>query len=233
MQILVIDNNIDPDSWGAPELCALARLAQGATIHVRRAPQEDLPRDARAFDRIVLSGSKTDANEQAPWISRLDEFIRSAVSARKAVFGICYGHQTIARALGGLESVRRADEGERGWAEVHLTDEGASNPLMSGLPRSFHTFQWHQDEVHRLPRGMKLLARSEICPIQAFQLEGHPVFGVQFHPERSLERAQGSFAKRRAIDPKCKFINEKRGHELYDASIGETLFRNFLGLGQE
>ena len=56
MQILIVDNNIDPDSWGSSELCAMARLAHGATIHVRRAPHDDLPGEAHS--RSIASSSR-------------------------------------------------------------------------------------------------------------------------------------------------------------------------------
>ena len=62
---------------------------------------------------------------------------------------------------------------------------------------------------------MRLLARSEICPIQACELEGKPVFGVQFHPERPLEAGERSLAKRIKENPKADCANRGTGREAF------------------
>jgi GMP synthase (glutamine-hydrolysing) len=227
MQILIVDNNIDPDSWGASELCAMARLAPGATIRVRRAPQRDLPERLTGYDRIIVSGSRTSL-EEAPWIDRLDELIRRAVSESRPLLGICYGHQALARALGGKHLVRRAERPEYGWGRVEITDP--SSPLLRGLPPEFHTFQAHQDEVSELPAGMRGLARSDRCAIQACAVEGRPAFGVQFHPERPLESGERSLARRLKENPRAECLNRGKGRRLFDARIGESIFRNFISL---
>ncbi|MGK5082657.1 type 1 glutamine amidotransferase [Bdellovibrionota bacterium FG-1] len=231
MRILIIDNTIDTDSWGATEIRELAHTAPGAIIEVRRAPQDDLPRSCLPYDRIILSGSKTQATEQAPWISRLDELIRKAAHESRPILGICYGHQSIARALGGLQTVRQANQGEFGWGKIELTPEGLRSSLTRRLPRSFHTFQWHGDEVCSLPAGAKVLARSQTCDIQCFELEGEAVYGVQFHPERQLEQATKAIAGRRHQHSSIELLNPDLGPKVYSTEIGKTLFHNFLALG--
>jgi GMP synthase (glutamine-hydrolysing) len=232
MRILIIDNSIDPDSWGAAELCSMARLAAGATIHVRRAPHEDLPINASGYDRVLISGSKTSVEEEAHWIDVLDDFIRRAVDGGKPVLGVCYGHQSLNRALGGQKLTRRAKRGEFGWGQIERLDleDGKGSLLLQGIPRKFHAFQWHNDEVAALAPGMRLLARSETCPVQACELSGKPVFGVQFHPERGVERGERSLAKRKLEAPGAERLNPGRGLELYDAAASEKIFRNFLTL---
>ena len=230
MQILIIDNNIDPDSWGASELRTMAKFAADATVYVRRAPAEDLPASPRGFDRIIVSGSKT-SMEEAPWIDQLESFVRRAVESGKPLLGICYGHQILARALGGKDMVRRASRYEYGWGKVEITDPDSR--LFQGLPRVFHTFQAHQDEVRELPKGMKLLARSEDCPIQACELVGRPVFGIQFHPERPPTAGEASLSKKIKANPKAEYLNPGSGLKLFDRNIGETIFRNFFTLERQ
>ena len=77
---------------------------------------------------------------------------------------------------------------------------------------------------------MRLLARSEICPIQACELEGKPVFGVQFHPERPPEAGERSLAKRIKEYPEADCANRGQGARLFDAKVGETIFRNFFSM---
>ncbi len=227
MRILVIDNNIDPKCWGAADLTRFARKAPGATVYVRRAPDGDLPESVHRFDRIVISGSKTSALDGSPWVGRLEALIREAIDAGKPVLGVCYGHQMLARALGGEDHVRRAALGEIGWTRIEMT---AESRLFRGLPRVFHSFSSHFDEVARLPQGMKLVARSERCGIQACELEGRPVFGIQFHPEKELSETPATFENHRKQGHSHLLLNEDEGKRLYDPGVGETIFRNFFEL---
>lgn len=225
MRILIVDSNILRESWGAADLRRYATAVAGATVEVRRAPQEDLPPSAGKYDRIVLSGSLTPASEDAPWIARLEEFIRSAVGERKPVLGVCYGHQIVARALGGKHLVRRGDRPEFGWARIEVVSE---TRLFKGLPGVFHSFQSHFDEVIEPPPGARRVAKSEDCPVQAYEFDAMPVFGIQFHPERDLEGARRTIAERRKKGEPKKLLRPDEGEKLYDPKVAETIFANFF-----
>lgn len=232
MKILIIDNTLDKDSWGSENLCRMVRVAaqegvSSATIAVRRAPEGDLPKAVQSFDRFILSGSRTSALDEAPWIDALHAFIRKVIDAKKPFLGVCYGHQTLARALGGIETVRKAAEPEIGWTEIEQT---APSPLFEGVPSRFHTFQTHFDEVWALPPGMKKLAQSKRCQIQACQLESLPIYGIQFHPEKPLEHCIRTLNKVKKQGEGHLLLLPKSSKTLYNPKIGETLFRNFLKL---
>ena len=122
--------------------------------------------------------------------------------------------------------MRRAHRAEFGWGKVtRLVPESS---LLRGLPDEFHVFQAHQDEVSELPRGMKLLARSEACAIQACEVEGKPAWGIQFHPERAAEAGERSLEKRLREQPRAELLNRGKGAKLYDPRVGDAIFRNFL-----
>ncbi|OFZ53683.1 MAG: hypothetical protein A2428_17330 [Bdellovibrionales bacterium RIFOXYC1_FULL_54_43] len=227
MRLLIIDNNIDPDSWGARNLRRYLRLVPEATAYVRRAPHDDLPRDPRNFDRVIISGSKTSALDDAPWISRLHDFIQRTLDLRKPLLGVCYGHQSLARVIGGKAHVRRAAEAEFGWTTIEITEP---SPLMEGLPQSFYSFSSHFDEVGELPKGLKRLARSESCEVQAFQVEKYPAFGIQFHPEKDLASAEATLAERKRLGIPDRLLYPNKGKELYNSRIGDTIFGNFFKL---
>jgi len=106
----------------------------------------------------------------------------------RPVLGICFGHQLIARALGGI--VERHVKGpEAGTVEVELTDAGQRDPLFAGLPVRFGVQQGHEDHVARLPPGAVLLARNDHTPVQAFA-HGPMLRAIQFHPEFTAERSE-------------------------------------------
>jgi len=85
------------------------------------------------------------------------------------LFGICYGAQIIASALGG--SAERAKKCEIGWHEVVTTPTYA---VLAGL-----WMQWHCD-TFTPPAGAEVLAFSDAGP-QALRIGR--TFATQFHPE--------------------------------------------------
>lgn len=231
MKLLIIDNTIDKNSWGASDLRRFLSTVPGAVAHVRRAPERDLPRDPGDFDKVILTGSRTSCLADGAWISDLIEFVQRTLDQGKPFLGVCYGHQILARTLGGKPCLRRSEHPEYGWTQIHLQNEGSAedSALMRGLPKSFFTYSSHQEEVGSLPPGMTALAHSEHCSIQASQLQGHPVFGIQFHPEKTLSEAETALNERKMEGHK-NLLYPGQGKRLYHSSIGETLFKNFLNL---
>ena len=224
-KILIIDNTFDPPH-GCPEIQELVRkAAQGlgeVEVIAARAPEEKIPEDLSGFDGVILSGSKTRAADTEPWIEKEMAAIRKLKDLRIPTFGICYGEQLIARTFGA--DAGQARQYEYGWVEIEAGK--GSSPLFEGLPEKFYSFEYHQDEVRSLPPGFKVTAQSRDCPIQAYDVEGAPMWGVQFHPERGLEHGKRSIAN--ALKDQRKVQNADKGEELYDSRVGETIFRNFL-----
>lgn len=227
--ILIIDNTIDPEFWGSSDL---VRVIQDqpelkSTVFVRRAPERDLPSDLRKFDGVIVSGSKTGATDQGVWIDELLEMIRQIVALQIPYLGVCYGHQMLNRALYGLNHVRTAQKPEFGWSAIELFEP---HPLFQGLPQRFHSYSSHYDEVCQVGEGMKVLARSELCPIQACQFKDLPIFGVQFHPEKPLASCEKDLKKRLKTHTPPELLHPTESQTLYHPHVGPFLFKNFLSL---
>lgn len=121
---------------------------------------------------VVLLGSEWSVY----WPEHADEvavelaLIRDAHERSIPIYGICFGAQSTAAALGG--TVGPAVEPEIGWydnIDSDLPDVIAAGPWM----------QWHSDAV-TTPPGAVELARSPVAP-QAYVLGR--TFATQFHPE--------------------------------------------------
>lgn len=233
MKVLLIDNTRDRDSWGSRDLRRALTLPdgkpQGIALTTLRAPHQDLPslQKLMQFDRLVLSGSATSVNEDGPWIDALLELIRGAVDRKLPLLGICYGHQMLARALAGKQAVRRAASPEIGWATIQIH---TPSQLTHGLPDQFETFANHHDEVSELPKNAVLLASSQLCPVQAFELTDAPAYGIQFHPERDLEGAIETFAAKKKLKPAPALLRADEGLKLYNPKIATTMVRNFYSV---
>lgn len=227
MKILVVDNNIMQESWGAKEIVRYLLNDPSVTVSVRRAPHGDLPESVRDYDRFVFSGSLTSAMDRAPWVEKHDAFLKQAIALKKPTLCICYGHQALSRVLGGWDIVAKSKTPEVGWTQI---DQKPGNRLLKGLPDRFYSFSSHFDEVVRVPQGTRLMASSPDCAVQGIEMEDAPVFGVQFHPEKNLQEGQETLAaKKKSGNPK-RLLNADRGAELYSEKVAQIIFSNFLGL---
>ncbi len=142
--------------------------------------------DLAALDLLVVMGGPMSVNDEAdhPWLVEEKQFVRRAIEAGKAVFGVCLGAQLIASALG--SRVYPNAEKEIGWFPVHRV--GAGDGATFEFPPSLKVFHWH-GETFDLPPGAVRLASSEGCENQAFQV-GPSVIGLQFHLETTPESAR-------------------------------------------
>jgi GMP synthase (glutamine-hydrolysing) len=144
------------------------------------------PASARGF---IITGSSSSVTERAPWMLRTEELVRRIVSQGAPLFGICFGHQLIAQALGGR--VAKNPRGrEIGTVEVRVVPHEPPDPLLEGLGPRFVANHTHVDSVVELPPGARLLAATELEPHAAFAV-GDTVKCVQFHPEIDGDAMRG------------------------------------------
>ncbi|MBZ0267243.1 glutamine amidotransferase [bacterium] len=130
---------------------------------------------------VVVTGSPEMVTDQAPWMVAAEDWLRGLVARDVPVLGICFGHQMLAHALGGTLG-EEAEHREYGTVTVTVTERGAGDPLLAGIPPSFPAHASHRESVSRLPDGAALLATSDADPHHAFRF-GRCAWGVQFHPE--------------------------------------------------
>jgi GMP synthase (glutamine-hydrolysing) len=121
-------------------------------------------------DGLILGGGPTleRAGRCADYIKNLDI----------PILGICLGMQIMGTTYGG--QVAPGTIG--GYAEVQV-DVIKENDILKGFPRNFKTWASHADQVIRLPQEFEILARSNVCEIEAMKHVNRPLYGVQWHPE--------------------------------------------------
>lgn len=159
-----------------------------------RPPQQDEPAfldidvqgqhfpDPACCDGYVITGSRHSVYDELPWIPALADFVRQALTRRRRVVGICFGHQLIAHYFGG--ETRAA---EVGWCVgVQPSRVVADAPWMDPPARSLRLLASHKDQVVRLPPGAQRIAVGELCPESGFVLgdaltfQGHPEFTAAY-----------------------------------------------------
>jgi len=133
------------------------------------------------FDALVLSGSPKLISKEE-YLSRYVEFLRRV---ELPVLGICYGHQLLAIASGA-----RVVNGPRfieGYDTVQILEP---EPLFHGLPEEIVVMESHREHVVQddlVRSGFRLLANSSTSEVEAMRHVKKPLFGLQFHLERSGE----------------------------------------------
>lgn len=149
-------------------------------------PSFSLP-SVDTIDLLIVLGGPMSVNDEAqyPWLVQEKEFIRQAIAAGKPILGICLGAQLMANALGA--KVYPNSVKEIGWFPI-MGQEGESQSDLFQFPPSLEVFHWH-GETFDLPPGAELIASSQACQHQAFQI-GRSAIGLQCHLETTPTAAQ-------------------------------------------
>ncbi|MBW8368862.1 MAG: glutamine amidotransferase [Arenimonas sp.] len=149
---------------------------------------EPLP-SAGDYAGVLVTGSGAMVTDRSDWSERSADWLRDAAHAGLPLFGICYGHQLLAHALGG--SVGYNPRGrEMGTVPVAALADASADPLFGGLGGQFAAHTTHLQSVLAPPPQAAVLARSDRDDCQAFRW-GEATWGVQFHPEFSTRMMRG------------------------------------------
>jgi GMP synthase (glutamine-hydrolysing) len=166
--VLVID-------YGAQYAQLIARRVREARVYSEIVPHTITVDElvAREPAAVILSGGP--ASVYAAGAPATDPAL---FAAGVPVFGICYGFQAMAQALGG--GVARTGVSEFGRTRLQVERHGT---LLAGLPGEVAVWMSHGDSVVAAPAGLRPLAASAGAPVAAFEDTGRRLAGVQWHPE--------------------------------------------------
>ena len=160
--------------FGAQYAQLIARRVREARVFSEVIPHTAGVAEIKAKDpqAIVLSGGP--ASVYAEGAPQLDPAL---FDLGVPVFGICYGFQAMAAALGG--TVARTGTSEYGRTELNVL----GGELHSGLPGTQPVWMSHGDAVTVAPEGFEVVASSAGAPVAAFEDRTRRIAGVQYHPE--------------------------------------------------
>lgn len=104
-------------------------------------------------------------------------------AGRTPILGVCLGHQAIGSAFGG--SVVRAERVMHGKTSPIIH---SAVGVLSGLPSPFEATRYHSLVIERasMPDDLEVTAWTPDDVVMAVRHRGHPIEGVQFHPESVL-----------------------------------------------
>ncbi|WP_432464243.1 glutamine amidotransferase-related protein [Agarivorans sp. QJM3NY_33] len=165
------------------------------TFEVFNALEQQLP-SLTDFDGYLITGSRHNAYDQDLWINALIRWVQECEQVQAPLAGICFGHQLIARALGG--EVAKSD---KGWGLGVANNQLIKAPSWAEqqtAPERLHILVSHQDQVLQLPEHAERLASSDFCPNFMFQIGQH-ILAIQGHPEFEYGYAEALIDKRQQL----------------------------------
>jgi len=165
--VLVVD-------FGAQYAQLIARRVREARVFSEVIPHTASVEEIKARDPVAVVLSGGPASVYADGAPQLDPAL---FDLGLPVFGICYGFQAMAQALGG--TVAHTGTSEYGRTELKVT----GGELHSGLPSVQPVWMSHGDAVTEAPEGFDVVASSPGAAVAAFENRDRRLAGVQYHPE--------------------------------------------------
>jgi len=134
---------------------------------------------------IIITGSPSMVTEKLKWSEATIDWLKLVFKQNIPVLGVCYGHQLLAKALGG--QVDWNPNGRQiGNINMQLKNDAKSDPLFSKLIKPNQTsidyYATHMQSVTRLPEDINLLGTTNLDANHCFRYK-HNIWGLQFHPE--------------------------------------------------
>lgn len=140
------------------------------------------PKSIDQYDGYVITGSPASVNDPYCWIENLLNWIRELDEYQVPTIGCCFGHQAIAKALGG-----KVDKNPTGWQLGRAqTDYNSIESWNLATIGSIGLYSAHSEQVSLLPGNAIVLGTSETCKYASFKVKDH-FFTTQYHPEMSYD----------------------------------------------
>jgi GMP synthase (glutamine-hydrolysing) len=165
--VLVVD-------YGAQYAQLIARRVREARVFSEVIPHTTAVDEIKARDPLAVLLSGGPASVYADGAPQLDPAL---FDLGVPVFGICYGFQAMAQALGG--TVARTGTSEYGRTELKVV----GGELHADLPDIQPVWMSHGDAVTSAPDGFEVIATSAGSPVAGFENRARRLAGVQYHPE--------------------------------------------------
>lgn len=185
--------------------------------------------ELRDYSGIILGGSPFNASDpvKSPLQQRVESdlalLMEEVLQEDVPLFGACYGVGTVGTAIGARINDTYSEKPR--VIEVTVVRQ---DPLLEGVPTTFHTMVGHKEAIAVLPETAVVLATGKDCPTQMFRVRDN-VYATQFHPEL----APAQFEQRLRIYADAGYYEP---HELegilagtrgVDLTVDDRILRNF------
>ncbi len=186
----------------------------------RQRPLDDIGK----YSRMLISGSSLMHRDEHFIHDLCSDSIHKFIDGGRGVLGICYGHQSIARAIMGVECIGRNPE--FGFVDIELQP----SPIFDGMQSPYVVLESHYETVENLSEDFRSLGRSATVGVEALQYKDLPVWGLQFHPEYNIEQGRDMMRRKILKDPNVKNLLQSSDVSQEHFSQNEQILINFAKL---
>lgn len=174
-------------------------------------PYNKFPHDDPSVIGVILSGSPYSVYD--PEAFKVD---LSAIRGRYPILGICYGAQFMAQHYGG----KVEPAGSREYGRAKLASFEKENPLFEGFVENSQVWMSHGDTITAIPEGFHTIASTDKVLHAAYQADGEPLWGVQFHPE-VFHSLQGALLLKNFVVNICGSHQDWSPASFVDSTVAE------------
>jgi len=161
--------------FGAQYTQLIARRVRECGVYCEIEPYT---RSVEAIEALAPRGIVLSGGPSSVYASGAPSIDPDLFAAGIPILGICYGHQLMARTLGG--DVAASAEREYGPAAIEILEP---DDLLQDARSGDQCWMSHGDTVRTPPAGFRVLARTRTTPVAAMGDTARKLYGVQFHPE--------------------------------------------------
>lgn len=178
---------------------------------------------------ILITGSPAMVTEGNKWCIKTQQWLKQFIDTDLPILGVCYGHQLLAKILGGTVDWNPNGR-EIGQVEMVITTSSQDDSLLASLVKdstqSIKVQATHQQAVTFLPNDVTILGRTQLDSYHCFCYKNH-IWGMQFHPEFTPEIIK-DYIRLRSDDIKEEELNpDQLIAEVEDINNGPTLLQRF------
>lgn len=147
------------------------------------------PESPTTRDAWLITGSKHGAYERLDWIIALENFIRQVYKQQVPIVGVCFGHQILAKALGG-----KVEKFSGGWKV------GFENLRIQEKKKQVSVLSFYQDQVVEIPNEAKVIGVTDFCKYAMLKYKD-AALSIQQHPEFTPEFVRELIDEKQDIVP--------------------------------
>jgi GMP synthase-like glutamine amidotransferase len=180
-------------------------------------------------DGWIVTGSPHGVYEEHSWIPIVSQLIKDIYDNKLPIFGVCFGHQLIAQALGG-----NVEKSTKGWGlGLHTYQINNKTNYMGNLSSEVTLNICHQDQVLSPPNGATVYAKSDFCENAGFYIKDK-VLTMQAHPEFLVDFIKALLTARRDVTIPKQFVDpaliglKSHPDSVQSNQFAETIRRFFL-----
>lgn len=219
-----VAQQLQPMHGNYPQMFEDLLRAQIPDLHMitYRVMDGEYPTDPAECQAYLTTGSKYGVNDGLAWVDVLEDFVRQLWQDRIPLIGVCFGHQLMAKALGG-----EVGKSEKGWGVgVSFNQVMTRKSWMEPWQDKLDLIVSHQDQVIRLPSGVgaEVLVSSIFCPYYVVQYEQH-FLSVQGHPEFCKAYSRDLMEMRKGAIPDARL---REGHASLNAEVDADLMMRWV-----